>query len=199
MNFWESQLAGVIAGGVIGIATTLIAQVFATWRQKEQFSHDREQEIRGRRTAALADLQMLLEGQVTALQDLWGFIKNREVRPHLAIPPEEALKILREKDYRSKLWAINGPVTKAINAYANKIHGLLQELLRNKEIAALIAGKIDTLETKLIADLDQKFRSAAEPLSTALKEIGNLMSVLNDIQVIAPSESPEMAGGRPVF
>ena len=42
--------------------------------RQEQFAHDREQEIRGRRTAALGDLVVLLEDQVTALQDLGGFL-----------------------------------------------------------------------------------------------------------------------------
>ena len=209
-NFLESQLAGVIIGALIGalisVVVAIITLVAAERRQKkqfahdsqarqdqfahdlevrrEQFSHEKEHEIRGRRTAALADLQILLEAQVTALENLWGFILNPQVRPDLTIPPEDAWTVLRDRGYRIKLWSTEDPVTKAIDEYATEIHMLLlYQSLGHPDVQALVEGKLKKLDEQRVTALDQQFRAAKTPLETALKETANLMSELNGIQV----------------
>ena len=206
-NFWEPQLAGVIIGALIAGVFASLAQVFATCRQKkqfahdsqarqdqfahdlevrrEQFSHEKEHEIRGRRTAALADLQILLEAQVTALENLWGFILNPQVRPDLTIPPEDAWTVLRDRGYRIKLWSTEDPVTKAIDEYATEIHMLLlYQSLGHPDVQALVEGKLKKLDEQRVTALDQQFQEASKTLAIALKETANLMSELNGIQVV---------------
>ena len=108
MNFWSSHLGGIIIGSSIALASNILVQVFAYWRQEKQFAHDlavreqqfaheREQKIRGRKTAALADLQILFEDQKTALEDLWGSIIDPDTHPYLTISPEDAWKVLKGK------------------------------------------------------------------------------------------------------
>ncbi len=193
MNFWDSQAFGIIIGSFIAGVFALLAQIFAERRQKkqfahdlevrrEQFSHEREQEIRGRQTEALADLCMLLEAQATALGNLWAFIRNPQMRPELTIPPKDAWTVLRDRGYRIKLWPINVPLTKAVNEYGTKIHKLFERLI-DPQVSALVAGDDVNLDVKLVGDLNQRFQAASKPLSTALKETANLMSELNGIQV----------------
>lgn len=187
MNIQDPQLVGPIIGGVIAIvaatATSLITQIFASRRHKSQLAHDREQEIRGRRTTALEDLLFLLEEQVAALQDLEGFLNDPNVRPHLKISPEEAWKTLKERNYRRKLWPRNIPLSRAINEYATKTEELLSSL-RQQEIAELCAGKINCLNKETRIAVRPKFQEAITPLSTARKETINLISELNDIRLL---------------
>ncbi len=204
MNFWDSQVFGIIIGSFIAGVFTLLAQIFAERRQKKQFvhdsqarhdqfahdlevrqkqfSHEREQEIRGRRTAALTDLYMLLEAQATALQDLWAFIRNPQMRSELTIPPKDAWTVLRDRGYRIKLWPINVPMTRALNEYVTAIHELFN-LLIGLKVSALVAGGDVNLDVKLVGDLDQRFQAASKPLRAALKETADLMSELNGITV----------------
>ena len=195
VNFLESQLLGVIIGSSIAGVFTLLAQVFATCRQKkqfahdlevrrEQFSHEREQEIRGRRTVALADLQIRMEDQSTALVALWDFIKKPEVRPDLIIPPEDGWNVLQERGYRLNSWSTEDPVTKAIDEYATEIHMLLQyQSLGHPDVQALVEGKLEKLDEWRVTALDQQFQEASKTLAIARKETADLMSELNGIQV----------------
>ena len=84
-SFWDSQLIGIVIGSGIAGVFTLLAQVLSNYRQKklfahdleirkQQFAHEKEQEIRGRRTAALNDHRMQLQEQETALRNVWGYI-----------------------------------------------------------------------------------------------------------------------------
>ena len=191
MNFWDSVGFGVIIGALISGVFTLLAQRFATRRQKEQFAHDlqvrreqcsheKEQEIRGRRTEALAELQILLEAQSAALENLWGWIHNPHMLPELTVSPKDAYNVLRERGYRIKLWPINVPISQAVNEYAPAIHEL-RKRLKGAKLNELVAG--DNVNLDVEGDLEQQFQAAAKPLETALKETAILMSELNDIRV----------------
>ena len=188
---------GVIVGG----ALTLFTQA---WRQKkqfaydrevrekqlaydrelrqEQFTHEREQEIRGRRTAALAALQVLLDEQATALEDLWGFIENPDVRPHLRMSPADALKVLQGRSYRRHLWATHLSSSQAINEYAAKTADLLL-LLKQQDFADLSVGDIPAIDEQLHDTAMSKFKAVAPFLATAQKEINDLMTLLNGISI----------------
>ena len=197
MKFLDSPLAtviigviGVIIGSIISGVFTVLSQRFSNQRQERQLAHDlevrekqlaheREQEIRGRRTAALADLHMLLEDQAAALQGLWGCIRNPD-----RSTANKARRVLDDKSYRRKLWPINLPASKAINEYAEKTHDLLSFLHHNEmEFTYLWADEIPPPDHKLCYAVEQKIESALTSLGTAIKEVTNLTSELNDIQV----------------
>ena len=194
MAFWNSQLSGIIIGSGIALASSILVQAFAYWRQKKQFAHDlearqqqfaheREQDNRGRRTAALVDLQGLLEDQAAALQDLWTFTCNSAPhhRPNIAI--EEAWDVLLRKSYRRIVWPINDPEETTLNAYAGAIRELLEFLRQQEEISALRTGEISTLDEELRATVGQNCKAVTGLLSRALKQVSNLTSELNDVQV----------------
>ena len=201
MDFFDSPQAsviigalGVIIGSIVAGAFTLLAQILSNWRQKKQFAHDlevrqkqfaheRDQENRGRRTTALADLQLLLEDQKTALQDLWGSIINPDTHPYLTFSPEDAWKVLKEKNYRIKVWPVNLPLSKAIIEYAVQTDKLLLFLRQQEQSGKLAARRTNALDETLRAEVDLNFRAAATPLSTAIAETGRLMSELNGIPI----------------
>ena len=186
-------------GPSIAGAFAVLAQVLSHQRQKKQFAHDlkirqkqfaheRDQNNRDRRMAALDDLQLLLDEQATALGDLWGFLlwgflMNPAVRPYVTISPGDAWKVLKAKNYRRRSWPMNLPLSKAINEYADKMEELFR-FLGQQEIADLCAGKIPCLDEKTYAAVEPNFQTATMPLGVARKEVVNLMSELNDIQVL---------------
>ena len=196
MNFGDSQVLvaiigtlGVIIGALIAGLFTWFAQRSETRRQnkqfahdfnvrREQFAHEREEEIRGRRTEALADFQILLEAQATALGNLWGFIQNPQ-HPALKKLLEDAWTVLRSRGYRKKLWPIDVPITKAVNEYVDAI----DKLLNDPKVRALVAGDDVKPDPKVVDDLNRQFQAASDRLKTTLKETANLMSELNDIKV----------------
>ena len=196
MSFWQSHLGGIIIGsGVAGIFT-LLAQVFAYSRQKNQFAHDlqvrqqqfaheREQEIRGRRTAALAELLVLLEDQATSLEKLWAFIGSAHPQsyPHLKDAAVVAWKVLLERNYRKRLWPINGPITKFINEYAARTANLLVFLRQHKDVEALWESEGSALSVDSRAAANREFQAVTAALGSAMKEIVDLTSELNDIEV----------------
>ncbi len=72
------------------------------------------------------------------------------------------------KEYRTKLWAINSEITRAVNAYAQSSHTLQTKILEGQ-----------------VADLEDDFRSASNALGECLKDVGVLMSRINRIGVVA--------------
>ena len=199
LTFWNSQLPGVITGAIIAGGFAIIVQLFANHRQnkqlahdleirQKQFAHEREQDNRGRRTAALVDLQGLLEEQASALQDLWGFMCNpaphHRPDPDIAVKEaEEARDVLLKSNYRKIVWPINDPETEALHEYADKVRKLLAFVRQQEEIGTLRASDIPVLNEELRATVGQDFKAVAELLSSALKQISNLTSELNDVQV----------------
>ena len=77
---------------------------------------------------------------------------------------------------------MNLPLSKAINEYSGKMEDLFQ-FLNQQEVADVYAGKIPCLSEKTRTAMDPHFRAASTPLGVARKEVVNLMSELNDIQV----------------
>ena len=190
MNFWESQLPGVVTGATIAGAFALVVQLFANYRQnkqlahdlevrKNQFVHEREQEIRGRRTAALADLQMQLEEQGSAVQDLWGFVCH----PDLHYPKssaEEAWQVLFRKSYRRNVWPIEYPAMGALAGYSRKVRELLMFLGQQEDFDALWKGEISALDEGLRGAMNEKFNEIATVLNTVTMEVTELTAKLND-------------------
>ena len=187
MTFWDTQLPGVITGAIIGGAFAIVAQLFANRRQRkqfaydlearqQQFTHEKEQEIRGRRTATLIDLHLLLEDQMNALEDLWNCISDPD-----RSTAYKAWRVLGEGKYRRKSWwPTNTPASEAIDEYANKIRKLLILLHHNEEdIAYLLEGEISALPQKLRVAIEQNIKSARTPLGTAIREVANLTRELN--------------------
>ena len=147
---WDSQLGGIIIGailaGLFSLLGTLITLTVQGRRmkaqlendaavRKEQFQHDlesrsaqfdheAEQEIRGRRTEALGELQELLERQKDALTDVWGIYRsgNAQLRGDLKQLPQ--LGVLVNKEYRAKLWAINSDITRLFIINGGHRHSL---------------------------------------------------------------------------
>ena len=78
---------------------------------------------------------------------------------------------------------MNLPLSKVINEYSDKIEELFR-FLDQQEIADLCAGKIPCLDEKTYAAVEPNFQAATTPLGVARKEVLNLMSELNDIQVL---------------
>ena len=190
MNFWDSQLFAAIIGFFIAGVFAVLAQAFETCRQNKQlahdlevrqgqFAHEREQEIRGRRTEALADFNSLLEEQSTALGKLGGVIKDPQMRPYLKELLEDAWTVLRSRGYRKKLWPIDVPITKAVNEYV----GAIDKLLEDPKVRALVTGNDVKPDPEVVDDLNRQFEAASDRLKTTLKETANLMSELNDIKV----------------
>ena len=91
--------------------------------------------------------------------------------------------MLRDPDYRIKLWPIDDPVSKAINEYTAAINELFKRLMVSA-VDKLFAEITADLDVKLRGDLNQRFKAASTPLKTALKETADLMSELNGIKVI---------------
>lgn len=201
MDFWDSPHAGVFIGAIgvvigstIAGAFSILGQVLSNQRQKkgfahdlqlrkEQFAHERDLANRDRRMAALDDLQLLLDEQAIALGDLWGYLLDPSLRPYITLSPAEAWKVLREKNYRRRLWPINLPLSRAINVYSEKMEALFR-FLNQQDIADLCAGRIHQLDENTFFSVNPNFKAATTPLSAARKEVINLMSELNHIQVI---------------
>lgn len=71
---WDSDRCGALGGIQLDRNLDHFRQDLESC--KVQFDHEAEQEIRGRRTAALGDLQRLLELQKDALTDHWETYKK---------------------------------------------------------------------------------------------------------------------------
>ena len=179
MNFWNSHLGGIIIGSGIVLASNILVLVFANWRQKKQFVHEREQEIRGRRTTALADLHMLLEDQADALRDLRGSVSNCD-----GSTAGKAQSVLYGKKYRRRLWpVINSPASESIDEYAEKSHELLSFLyFQEYDFGLLWEGQIPDLSQEIRHTVDLRIESALTSLGIAIKEVTSLTCELNDIR-----------------
>ncbi len=178
---WDSQIGGVIIGAIlagvfslIGGWTTLFIQGRRMEKQLEhdakaresQFAHDRQQEIRGRRTDTLAELQEALEEQAEALVWLRTNYKNNKSQLRGEIEKSDRWVTLYSKQYRKKLWPCNATLTRNINKFAEEWHELQSEIVRSPQ-----------------ADLMSRFRATEDALSAAIGELPRLMSRINGIAI----------------
>ena len=198
---WDSVVGVVIGSGIAGVFTTL-AQVLSNQRQKKQFAYDYEakqqqlahdlsvrqkqfahekgQEIRGRRTAALADLQMLMADQASAIQNLWGFL----CLPDLHYPKssaEEAWQVLFRKRYSRNVWPIEGPAIQSLAKYSRKVLELLMFLPQQEGFNALWTGQISATDKETYEAINQKFKEVSGLLNIVSMEVTELTAELNDI------------------
>ena len=191
-NFWNSPLTGVVIGSVIAGTFTWLAQVFADRRQKklfahdleirkQQFAHEKEQEIRGRRTAALADLQMQLGEQATAVQNLWGFACHHPDLHYPKSSAEEAWDVLFRKSYGRNVWPVENSVARSLGGYSRKIRELLMFLGQQEEFDALWRGEISALDKGLHEVINEKFLEVKDFLDTVTMDVTELTARLNGI------------------
>lgn len=194
-NFWDSQLAGVVIGSGIAGVFTILTQVLSNHRQKKMFAHDlkirqrqfvheREQEIRGRRTAALNDHRMRLEKHETALQNVWGYV----CRPDLQYDRDsagEGWQVLRGKDHLDILWPLEGSMYQTIIEYDCKLIELLKSL--QSSFSNLQQANRQGVHEILSEELREAYRQQFEEVSTLLvgakDEITRFTAKLNGISV----------------
>ena len=134
-TFWNSQPLGIIIGAGIAGVFNVFAQVFAHWRQKsqfaydlearqQQFAHEKEQEVRGRRTAALDDCRIRLDRQEVALRNVWGYLCHPEP-PYDKNSAEEGWEVLNRGDHRSIPWPLEDHARDSIIEYDGELITLL--------------------------------------------------------------------------
>ena len=194
-------LLGYARALVSNLLVQILVQRFANQRQErqlahdrevrqQQFAHDQEQEIRGRRTVALGELIVLLENQVVALQELWGFL--RHPNPELRERVGSAWRILQtDRLYRGKLWPIDGSVHSAIGEFSGRCTDLLRFLNSREDFSALWEGHIPALDEESVATVNRRVREVLVPLTTAIREATNLASQLNGVKVLVHSTNQE--------
>ena len=176
-------MSDFVAGSIIAALISAIATWLGVWYEghrqerrltnerevmQKQLAHDREQEIRGRRTEALVVLHDLLETQARAISYFSGFCGDPK---RFTDPSEfdEWRTVFRLKAYRARLWPIEDtPVVGKINKYAREIKKL--QTLLTEELFSCQKG-----DPELVSKID----AAGQLLSGAMIETRKLTSSLN--------------------
>ena len=199
-HFWNSQLLGVVIGSGIAGIFTLVAQVFAYQRQKNQFAHDlkarqqqfaheREQEIRGRRTAALDDHRMRLEEHETALQNVWGYALRSDLQ-YDGKSAGEGWQVLRGRSHLDILWPLEGYMHQSLIEYDRKLIKLLKSLQTSFSYPQQIdnQGAQGTLGEERREAYNQQFEEVLKLLIRAKYEVTRFTAKLNGISVDGEGE-----------
>lgn len=177
-------LWGAAIGGGLTLLGTLLAMLVQKRNLDTQLQHEREMDVRGRRTEALSLLYVELESQADALSTLWGLcrawaqganVDGESMRIH------PALGVLARKSYRRYLWPVNSQVTRHINEFAVNSHAVQSALVNGANVGADPEA------------VDRVFRAASQPLSGSIGDLTDLMSRINgiDIQVVQREIRPD--------
>ncbi|HCH32823.1 MAG TPA: hypothetical protein DE045_07770 [Oceanospirillaceae bacterium] len=159
-NFWESALPAIAA--LAGVLVTLVVQGFI-----ERSRRNHESNIGGRvpLTSACEDLFILLEAQMSAITLIEALVNAEE-----DVSTHDSLRVIAEKTYRKKLWAIidDQECVQPINKYAEAVEGIAFKL---------IAGEKN-------GNLSVEIRDARNHLGTALKNITKHTAEIWGLEVV---------------